>query len=183
MPVIHVAPSWQGLSALVRCGVAAGIGPFAQGSLDQALSLAIGPGRIGPCADMFQAKVAASSGKGFRDIATAITGHDTGHFHTGPLVPGDGGPEVDNSTERFFISMDLAEGEARMVVNADMHIFPAITANRPAARAGLARALARHTVARVFKSSQFPDVEMDQVARSFAFIAVHLFGRVKIAQA
>ena len=30
MPVIHVAPSWQGLSARVRCGVAAGIGPFAQ---------------------------------------------------------------------------------------------------------------------------------------------------------
>ena len=143
MPVIHVAPSWQGLSALVRCGVAAGIGPFAQGGLDEALSLTIGPGRIGPCADMFQARVAASSGKGFRDIAAAaIIGHDTGHFHTGPLVPGNGGPEVDNSTERFFIGMDLAEGEARMVVNADMHIFPAIAANRPTARAGLARALA-----------------------------------------
>ena len=142
MPVIHVAPSWQGLSALVRCGVAAGIGPFAQGSLDEALSLAISPGRIGPCADMFQARVTASSGKGFRDIAAAITGHDTGHFHTGPLVPGDGGPEGNNSTERFFIGMDLAEGEARMVVNADMHIFPAIAANRPASRARPARALA-----------------------------------------
>ena len=114
----------------MRCGVAAGIGPFAQGGLDEALSLAIGPGHIGPCADMLQAWVTASSGKGFRDIAAAITGHDTGHFHTGPLVPGDGGPEVDNSTERFFIGMDLAEGEARMVVNADMHIFPAIAANR-----------------------------------------------------
>ena len=155
MPVIHVAPSWQGLSALVRCGVAAGIGPFAQGRLDEALSLAIGPGRIGPCADMFQAWVAASSGKGFQDIAAAIIGHDTGHFHTEPLVPGDGGPEVDNSTERFFIGMDLAEGEARMVVNADMHIFPAIAANRPAARAGLACTLARHTVARTFKSPSF----------------------------
>ena len=147
MPVIHVAPSWQGLSALVRCGVAAGIGPFAQGSLDQALSLAIGPGRIGPCADMFQARVAASSGKGFRDIAAAIIGHGTGHFHTGPRVPGDGGPEVDNSTERFSTGMDMAEGEARMVVNADMHIFPAIATNRSAARPGLARALARHAVA------------------------------------
>ena len=183
MPVIHVAPSWQGLSALVRCGVAAGIGPFAQGSLDKALSLAIGLGRIGPCADMFQTRVTASSGKGFRDIAAAITGHDTGHFHTEPLVPGDDGPEGNNSTERFFIGMDLAEGEARMVVNADMHIFPAIAANRPAARAGPTRALTRHTVARAFKSPQFPDVEMDQVTRSFAFIAVHLFGRVKIAQA
>ena len=183
MPVIHVAPSWQGLSALVRCGVAAGIGPFAQGGLDEALSLAIDPGRIGPCADMFQAWVTASSGKGFRDIAAAIIGHDTGHFHTGPLVPGDGGPEGNNSTQRFFIGMDLAEGEARMVVNADMHIFPAIAANRPAARAGLARALARHTVARAFKSPRFPDVEMDQVTRGFAFIAAHLFGRVRIAQA
>ena len=111
------------------------IGPFAQCGLDKALSLAIGPGRIGPCADMFQARVTASSGKGFRDIAAAITGHDTGHFHTGPLVPGDDGPEGNNSTERFFIGMDLAEGEARMVVNADMHIFPAIAANRSAARA------------------------------------------------
>ena len=160
-----------------------GISPFAQGSLDEALSLAIGPGRIGPCADMFQARVTASSGKGFRDIAAAIIGHDTGHFHTGPLVPGDGGPEGNNSTERFFIGMDLAAGEARMVVNADMHIFPAIAANRPAARPGPARALARHTVARAFKSLGFPDVEMDQVTRGFAFIAVHLFGRVRIAQA
>ena len=58
---------------------------------------------------MFQAKVAASSGKGFRDIAAAIIGHDTGHFHMEPLVPGDRGPEVDTSTERFFIGMDLAE--------------------------------------------------------------------------
>ncbi len=33
---------------------------------------------------------------------------------------------MNTSTERFFIGMDLAEGEARMVVNADMHIFPAI---------------------------------------------------------
>ena len=52
-----------------------------------------------------------------------------------------------------------------------------------ARRSGLARALARHTVARAFKSPGFPDVEMDQVARGFAFIAVHLFGRVEIAQA
>ena len=126
---------WQGLSALVRCSVAAGIGPCAQGGLDEALSLAIDPGRIGPCADMFQARVTASSGKGFRDIAAAITGQDTGHFHTGPLVPGNSGPEGNNSTERFFIGTDLAEGEARMVVSADMHIFPAIAANRPAARA------------------------------------------------
>ena len=61
-----------------------------------------------------------SSGKGFRDIAAAIIDHDTGHFHTEPLVSGlyqacirlvlgDGGPEVDNSTERFFIGMDLAK--------------------------------------------------------------------------
>ena len=99
-------------------------------------------------------------------------------FTPDPLVPGNGGPEVDNSTERFFISMDLAEGEARMVVNADMHIFPAIAANRSAARAGLACALARHTVARAFKPPQFPDVEMDQVARGFAFIAAHLFGHI-----
>ncbi len=55
---------------------------------DEALSLAIGPRRIGPCADMFQAKVAASSGKGFRDIAAAIIGYGTGHFHTEPLVSG-----------------------------------------------------------------------------------------------
>ena len=47
--------------------------------------------------------------KGFRDIEAAIIGHDTGHFYTEPLVPGDCGPEVDNSTERFFIGMDLAE--------------------------------------------------------------------------
>ncbi len=58
---------------------------------------------------MFQAKVATSSGKGFRDIAAAIIGHDTGHLHTEPLVLGDRDPEVDNSTERFFIGMDLAE--------------------------------------------------------------------------
>ena len=49
--------------------------------------------------------------------------------------------------------------------------------------ATIVRALARHTVARAFKSPQFLDVETDQVARGFAFIAAHLFGRVKIAQA
>ena len=77
--------------------------------------------------------------------------------------------------------MDLAEGEARMVVNADMHIFPAIAANRSATRGLDWRA--RHAVVRAFKPPEFLDVEMDQVARGFAFIAAHLFGRVKIAQA
>ena len=72
----------------MRGGVAAGIGPFAQGGLDEVLNLAIGPEHIGPCADMFQVKVATSSGKGFRDIAATIIGHDTGHFHTEPLVSG-----------------------------------------------------------------------------------------------
>ncbi len=62
-----------------------------------------------------------------------------------------------------------------MVVSADMHIFPAIAANRSAAGGRLARAPARHAVARAFKPPEFLDVEMDQVARGFAFIAAHLF--------
>ena len=64
-----------------------------------------------------------------------------------------------------------------MVVNADMHIFPAIAANRSATR-GLdwrVRSPITRWPGRSNRSSFL--MSRDQVARGFAFIAVHLFGR------
>ena len=42
VPVVLVEPSGQMLGALVGVVVAAGVGPFAQGGLDEALGLAVG---------------------------------------------------------------------------------------------------------------------------------------------
>ena len=46
--MVVVVDEWQeGVSALVRVGVGRGIGPFAQGCLDEPFRLAVGPGGVG----------------------------------------------------------------------------------------------------------------------------------------
>jgi len=59
VPIVTMEPSWQLGSAFFRGVVGLGISPFAQAGLDEALGLAVGLGRIGPGADVLEAKTLA----------------------------------------------------------------------------------------------------------------------------
>lgn len=54
MPIVHMGPDRQVLGAMVRGLAGAGVGPLAERGLDEALGLAVGLGRVGPGADMFE---------------------------------------------------------------------------------------------------------------------------------
>ena len=56
--------------------ISSGIGPFAQGGLDEAFGLAVGSGRIGFSSDVFEAELFAGGGEGVRGIARPVIGHD-----------------------------------------------------------------------------------------------------------
>ncbi len=58
--VVVVDPWLQVSVSLLRVGPVFGVGPFAQGGLDEALGLAVGSGRVGSGAAVFDA---ACSGK------------------------------------------------------------------------------------------------------------------------
>ena len=72
VPIVHVGPFGQVGFALFRGLVGAGIGPFAQGGLDESLGLAVGFRRVGFRSDVFEAEGFAGCGEGFRLIARPV---------------------------------------------------------------------------------------------------------------
>ena len=64
VPIVHVGPAGQVGGPLIGCLIGSGIGPFAQGGLDEALGLAVGSGRIRLCSDVLQTERFA----GARDV-------------------------------------------------------------------------------------------------------------------
>lgn len=72
MPVV----ARDSASAALRGVVGSGIGPFAQGGVDEALSLSVGSGRVGLGEDVLNAEPLAGLTEGFRSIAGAVGGHD-----------------------------------------------------------------------------------------------------------
>ncbi len=71
-----VQPLGQHGIALVRGGVFAGVGPFAQAGLDEALGFAIGPRRVGLGSDVLDPKGFEKLGKGGGAIAGTVVGQD-----------------------------------------------------------------------------------------------------------
>src|SRR3954468_13049500 len=79
MPVVSVQPDRQRSGAVIRGGVGLSVGPFAQGGLDEALSLAVCLGRIGLGPDVLETEIAAGGAKRLGAKAGAIVGHHTGN--------------------------------------------------------------------------------------------------------
>src|SRR6266849_2332651 len=58
MPVVSMQPEGQLVGASLRVGVSLGVGPFSEGSLDEALGLTVGLWRIGFGADVLELAIA-----------------------------------------------------------------------------------------------------------------------------
>ena len=82
VPIVHVGRFGQVGFALFGGGVGAGIGPFAQGCLDEPFGLAVGIGRVGLGADVFEVQGFAGCGAGLGLVARPIVGHHAGHRDT-----------------------------------------------------------------------------------------------------
>jgi hypothetical protein len=87
-------------------------------------------------------------------------------------VIGGGGPDEGDGAALFLVLHDLAEGDARGIVDADVDEPPAqaLATTSPAA---LASTVARDPVADAVDSAELFDTDVDEFARVFAFIAAH----------
>jgi hypothetical protein len=125
MPVVAVEEEGEFLGTLLGVEVGTSISPFAQACLDEALSLAIGFGGVWPGADVLEAKPSAGVAEGKRSVAGAVVGHDAFDGDAEAGIVGDGGLEEGHGTSLSLVRLDLAEGQARGVVDADMDELPA----------------------------------------------------------
>jgi len=103
MPVVSVCPVRQLGSPLLWSVVGLGVSPFAQGSLDEAFSLAVGPRRIGPGEDVSEAEAAAGGAEASGSVARAVVGHDPFDGDAEACVVGDG--ELEKVTAQVWRSV------------------------------------------------------------------------------
>ena len=123
VPIVTMEPSWQLGSAFFRGVVGLGISPFAQAGLDEALGLAVGLGRIGPGADVLEAKTLAGFAEGNGLVAGAVVRHDTLDRYPEAHIVGDSRLEEGDGPSAFLVLHDLTEGDPGSVVDADMHVL------------------------------------------------------------
>lgn len=69
VPVVAMQPYGKLAASMVGVLVGAGVGPFSQRGLDEALGFSIGLRRVGPGPDRLDAEPFAGAGKCFRAIA------------------------------------------------------------------------------------------------------------------
>jgi hypothetical protein len=171
VPVVSVQPGGQLIFSLARVFIGTSIGPFAQAGLDEALSLAIGLRGIGFGADVAQIETFAGPSEGEGLVARAIVGHYALGLDTEAGVIGDRCLEKGDRAALLLVRHDLREGDAGVIVDADVHVFPA-----DAALITLASAVAGDAVSDLIELTELFDVDVDQLAGMLALIAPHRLG-------
>ena len=125
---------------------------------------------------MLEAEVLAGVFEGEGSVGRTVVGHDATHGDAETLVIGGRSLEVGDGSGGLFIGMDLGEGDARGVVDADVNALPA-----DAARLALAGPVAGHAVSGPLEAAELLDVNVDHVARMGVFIAARGRGRIEVA--
>jgi hypothetical protein len=74
--VVPAQPAGEGFDAVVACWVDEAVGPFALQDADEGFGLAVGPGRVGPGADVADVVPGEQVTEGVASIASAIVGED-----------------------------------------------------------------------------------------------------------
>src|ERR1019366_538053 len=154
--------------------------PFTQGRLDEALGLAVGLWGVGFGADMLEAHGLAGVAEGSGSIAGTVVGHDAGYGDGEAFVVGEGGLQEGDGAFFLLVGQDLAEGDARGVVDADVDELPSGAPAPLAGRAPLAGPIAGDAVADLLEAAELLDVDVDQLAGGLALIAHHGLGRLQV---
>ena len=105
VPIVTMEPSWQLGSAFFRGVVGLGISPFAESCLDEPFGFPVGLRRIGPGADVLEAKALAGFAEGNGFVAGAVVRHDTLDRYPEAHIVGDSRLEEGDSTSLFSFFM------------------------------------------------------------------------------
>src|ERR1700722_16906599 len=171
MPVIAVKPNGQFGGALLGCVVGSCVGPLAQAGLNEALGLSVGLGRVGFGSQMLDPEPAQGLGVAAGAEARAIVGHDALDLDAEASKEPQGVEQEKQGGDSLLVRQDFRIGEPGVVVDRQMHIFPA----DPAGLA-LAGALAGDAVADAIELAELFDVDVDDLAGSCALVAADRLG-------
>jgi hypothetical protein len=126
---------------------------------------------------MLDSKPAQRLGVSEGPEADAIVRHDALHLDAEFLKEAQGVEEKAQARRALLVGQDFRVGETRMVVDRQMHVFPA----NPAGVA-LAGPVAADPVTDPIEFSQLLDVDVEDLAWRGAFIAANRLGRLERRQ-
>src|SRR5436190_21877183 len=133
---------------------------------------------------MLKAEALAGPAEGEGFVARAVVGHHPFDLHAQAFVVGDRRLEEGHGTTLPLILHHLAEGNTGGIVDADVHELPADTpafAAAHATAAALSGPIVCDAMAYAVELAEFFDVDVDQFARMFAFIAPYRLSRFQVA--
>src|ERR1035441_8478958 len=172
--VVGPEPSVKGSGALAAVAVDRTGHPATQHRADEALCLAIGLWAVGACAQVADAQSATGDRVDRGAIGRAVVGEQLLHRHPVALIEGDRPPEERDDGAGLLVGQDLGIGQARAVVDRDMHELPAALSSTTARRVGLVgvpAAFAGHAVpGTALDAPELLDVDVDQLSRALALI-------------
>src|SRR5918999_5693461 len=155
------------------------VGPAAEHRADEPFCLSVGAWPVGPRAQVPQSQQPAGGGVDRRDIAGAVVAHHALHGDPVAGVEPDRAAQEARGGHALLVREYLDVGQARGVVDADVHKLPAGDAAALAVAAGLllACALPGDAVSGAANASEFLDVDMDELARPRALITIRWLER------
>src|SRR5215218_4063506 len=182
--VVVRKPAVKGCGAFAAGAVERAVGPAAEQGADEAFGFAVGARPVGPGAQVADAERAAGEGVDRRAITGAVVGH---HGLDGDAVAGverDRALQESDGRGRLLIGEDLDVGQPGRVIDADMHEFPADLSAAVFAVAALQPAVAVYAMAgaALWDPAELLDVDVQQLARVPALVAVRRLGRLESAE-
>src|ERR1017187_10169912 len=164
MPVVLVDPRSQMAKPFGGVLVETGVGPLANGSLDEAFGLAIGARSVNASAGVSEMQIATGLCKEGGAEARTVVGHDATDLDAQVGEVGHGLAEEVAGGGSFFIGQQGGEGDAGVVVDGDIKKLQI-------GRAGFILGIAGDAMAGLVDTSQLLNVDVQQVAGSGKFVA------------
>ncbi|MCP1542046.1 hypothetical protein J2W80_001857 [Methylorubrum extorquens] len=125
LPVVAEQEGGQFGAALLGGVVGPGVRPFAQGGLDEALDLAVGPRRVGSRALVADVEAPQGLGVALGFEGWPVVGHDALDTDTVAAEEPQGVEEEGEAGGPGLVGQDLGVGQPRMVVDGQVQELPA----------------------------------------------------------
>lgn len=166
VPVVPMQPERQMAGARVRSSLGAGVGPFTQCGLEEALSRAVGARGVGLGVAQFDAQASAQTAKAPGLVTGAVVGQPALDADAEACVLAHG-----TGTAGALIGIEGAEGDARGVIHSDVKRLPA------GALGAALGPLTAHSMSRHSEAAELLAIQVQEGARLGVRIALHRRGR------
>src|SRR5215210_602706 len=172
--VVGEEPTVKGGGAFSVGAVERAVGPAAEHGADEAFCLSVGLRAPWPGAQVADVKAPAGEGVNRGAVGGAVVGEQVLDGDAVTAIKRDRASEERDRRGRFLVAEYLGVGQARAVVDRDVHVVPA---RGPAARAGLVSKARRvvpaagHAVTgAAADASELLDVDVDQLPGPLALV-------------